>query len=45
MEERMAGARELATRCQGCARPLYLPTVSRISGDLVDLADRLRRRS
>ena len=41
MEERMRVLAELATRCRDVCSPLYLPTVSRISEDLVRLADEL----
>ena len=41
MEERMRLMAELATRCQELCSPLYLPTVSRISEDLIALADEL----
>ncbi len=41
MEERMRVLAELSMRCQEVCSPLYLPTVSRISEELVLLADRL----
>ncbi len=41
MEERMRVLAELATRCQELCSPLYLPTVSRIAEELVELADQL----
>ena len=41
MEERMRVLAELSMRCQEVCSPLYMPIVSRISGDLLDLADRL----
>jgi hypothetical protein len=41
MEERMRVLAELSIRCQEVCSPLYMPIVSRISTELVDLADRL----
>ena len=41
MEERMRVLAELSTRCQEVCSPLYLPTVARISEELVQLADQL----
>ena len=41
MEERMRVLAELSLRCQEVCSPLYMPIVSRISAELVDLADRL----
>ncbi len=41
MEERMRVLADLALRCQEVCSPLYMPIVSRISEDLVGLADQL----
>ena len=41
MEERMRLLAELGTRCQALCSPLYLPTLSKITDSLVDLADQL----
>jgi hypothetical protein len=41
MEERMRVLAELGTKCQEACSPLYLPTVSRITGSLEELADQL----
>jgi len=41
LEERMRVLAELATKCEALCSPLYLPTVSRITGSLEELADQL----
>ena len=41
MEERMRTLAELAMRCRDVCSPLYLPTVSKITDGLVELADEL----
>ena len=41
LEERMRVLAELGTRCEEVCSPLYLPTVSRITGSLEELADQL----
>jgi hypothetical protein len=41
MEERLRVLAELGTKCQEACSPLYLPTVSRITSALEDLADQL----
>ena len=41
MEERMRVLAELGTRCREVCSPLFMPTVSKISESLVDLADQL----
>ncbi|HTK46276.1 MAG TPA: ferritin-like domain-containing protein [Patescibacteria group bacterium] len=41
MEERMRLLAELGTRCQAICSPLYMPTLSKITDSLVDLADQL----
>lgn len=41
LEERMRTLAELATRCREVCSPLYMPTVSKIAGSLVSLADEL----
>jgi hypothetical protein len=41
LEERMRVLAELGTRCEEVCSPLHLPTVSRITGSLEELADQL----
>jgi hypothetical protein len=41
MEERMRVLAELGARCKEVCSPLHLPTLTRITGGLVDLADEL----
>jgi hypothetical protein len=41
MEERMRVVAELATRCRDSCAPLYLPTLTKITSALTDLADQL----
>jgi Ferritin-like len=41
MEERMRVLSELATRCAHACSPIYMPTLTKITGALDDLADRL----
>jgi hypothetical protein len=41
MEERMRLLAELGTRCREVCSPLYLPTLTKITDALVDLADQL----
>jgi len=41
MEERMRVLSELATRCSNACVPIYLPTLTKITGALDDLADQL----
>src|SRR4029079_14127949 len=41
MEERMRVLAELGTRCKELCSPLYLPTLTKVTDSLVDLADQL----
>ena len=41
MEERMRVLAELGTRCKEVCSPLHLPTLEKITGSLLDLADQL----
>ena len=41
MEERMRVLAELGTRCKEVCSPLHLPTLTKITDSLVDLADQL----
>jgi len=41
IEERMRVLADLATRCREVCSPMHLPTVTKITGALVDLADQL----